>query len=44
MTLKMMGKVPVEFVRAPAAWHVGTAKPSQWFRKYVEIRLEEYEA
>ena len=52
MTLKMMGKVPVEFVRAPAAWHVGTSKPSQWFaywekalewfRKYVEIRPEEY--
>ncbi|MGZ3646880.1 MAG: alpha/beta hydrolase family protein, partial [Ktedonobacteraceae bacterium] len=52
MTLKMMGKVPVEFVRAPAAWHIGTSKPSQWFaywekalewfRKYVEIRPEEY--
>jgi dipeptidyl aminopeptidase/acylaminoacyl peptidase len=52
MTLKMMGKVPVEFVRAPAAWHVGTSKPSQWFAywekalewfcKYVEIRPEEY--
>ncbi len=52
MTLKMMGKVPVEFVRVPAAWHVGTSKPSQWFaywekalewfRKYVEIRPEEY--
>jgi dipeptidyl aminopeptidase/acylaminoacyl peptidase len=52
MRLKLMGKVPVEFVRAPAAWHVGTTKPSQWFaywekalewfRKYVEIRPEEY--
>src|SRR6266566_1380147 len=52
MTLKMMGKVPVEFVRAPAAWHGGTTKPSQWFAywekalewfcKYVEIRPEEY--
>jgi dipeptidyl aminopeptidase/acylaminoacyl peptidase len=52
MTLKMMGKVPVEFVRAPAAWHGGTTKPSQmfaywekaleWFRKYVEIRPGEY--
>jgi dipeptidyl aminopeptidase/acylaminoacyl peptidase len=52
MTLKMMGKVPVEFVRAPAAWHGGTTKPSQWFaywekalewfREYVEIRPEEY--
>jgi len=53
MTLKMMGKVPVEFVRAPAAWHIGTTKPSQflsywqkmleWFGKYVEIRSDEYE-
>jgi dipeptidyl aminopeptidase/acylaminoacyl peptidase len=53
MTLKMMGKVPVEFVRAPAARHGGTTKPSQflsywqkmleWFGKYVEIRPEEYE-
>jgi len=52
ITLKMMVKVPVEFVRAPAAWHGGIAKPSQWFaywekalewfRKYVEIRPEEY--
>lgn len=51
MRLKMMSKVPVEFVRVPAAWHVGTTKPSQWFaywkialdwfRKYVEIRPEE---
>ena len=48
----MMGKVPVEFVRVPATWHMGTTKPSQWFaywekalewfRKYVEIRPEEY--
>jgi dipeptidyl aminopeptidase/acylaminoacyl peptidase len=53
MTLKMMGKVPVEFVRAPAAFHAGTSKPSQylaywekmleWFHKYVEIRPEEYQ-
>jgi len=53
MALKMMGKVPVEFVRTPASWHVGTSKPSQylaywekmveWFVKYVEIRPEEYE-
>jgi len=52
MRLKMMGKIPVEFVRAPAAWHAGTSKPGQWllywekalewFRKYVEIRPEEY--
>jgi dipeptidyl aminopeptidase/acylaminoacyl peptidase len=53
MTLKMMGHVPVQFVRAPGAWHIGTAKPAQyveywrimldWFKKYVEIRPEEYE-
>lgn len=53
MTLKMMGHVPVQFVRAPGAWHIGTAKPAQyieywrimldWFGKYVEIRLDEYE-
>ncbi len=53
MRLKMMGKVPVEFVRVPGSWHVGTSKPSQyltfwqmmvdWFRKYVDIRTEEYE-
>lgn len=53
MTLKMMGKVPVEFVRAPVAFHGGTSKPSQylaywekmveWFRRYVEVRAEEYE-
>jgi dipeptidyl aminopeptidase/acylaminoacyl peptidase len=52
MTLKMMGKVPVEFVRAPAAWHGGTTKPGQWmaywqrmlewFGKYIEIRPDEY--
>lgn len=29
MTLKMMGKVPVEFVRVPGAWHGGQVKPSQ---------------
>ncbi len=53
MTLKMMGHVPVQFVRAPGAWHIGTAKPAQyieywkimldWFQKYVEVRSEEYE-
>jgi len=53
MALKMMDKVPVEFVRTPGSWHVGTAKPSQyltywekmveWFRRYVEVRAEEYE-
>ncbi len=52
MALKMMGKVPVEFVRGPAAWHTNTTKQSQffgrwqtmleWFLKYVEIRPEEY--
>ena len=53
MALRMMGRVPVEFVRMPGSWHVGTAKPGQymqywemaveWFRKYVDIRPEEYE-
>ncbi len=53
MRLKMMGNVPVEFIRAPGAWHVGVSKPSQWlayfeealawFRNYIEIRPEEYE-
>src|SRR5207249_4639907 len=53
MALKMMGKVPVEFIRVPGSWHIGTYKPSQylaywdkmvqWFRKYVEIRREEYD-
>ncbi len=53
MRLKMIGKVPVELVRVPSAWHVGANKPSleivfdekmlEWFRKYVEIRPEEYE-
>jgi dipeptidyl aminopeptidase/acylaminoacyl peptidase len=53
MTLKMMGKVPVEFVRVPGAWHMGAAKPSQrveywekmleWFSRYVEIRAEDYD-
>ena len=53
MTLKMMGHVPVQFVRAPGAWHIGTARPAQyieywrlmldWFERYVEIRPEEYE-
>ncbi len=53
MTLKVMGKAPVELVYAPAAWHSGTKKPGQWlaywekalewFCKYVEIRPEEYD-
>jgi dipeptidyl aminopeptidase/acylaminoacyl peptidase len=53
MALKMMGKVPVEFVRAPGAWHAGSAKPAfqfartgkalEWFRKYIEVRQEEYD-
>lgn len=53
MALKMMDKVPVEFVRGPASWHTNTARQSQffgrwqtmleWFLKYVEIRPEEYE-
>jgi len=53
MRLKMMGKVPVELVRGPASWHGGTSKPGQyydrwdsmldWFRKYVEMRSEEYD-
>ena len=52
MTLKMIGKVPVEFVRVPDAWHIDQTKPSQWFAfwekmlewfgKYVKIRTEEY--
>ena len=53
MALKMIGKVPVEFVRIPASWHVGVSRPNlffarvekmlEWFRKYVEIRPEEYD-
>ena len=53
MRLKMIGKIPVELVRVPSAWHVGATKPSQdfvfdekaleWFGKYVEIRPEEYD-
>ncbi len=53
MALKMMGKVPVELVRAPGSWHAGTGKPSQylayweqmveWFLRYVEVRAEEYQ-
>lgn len=52
MRLKMPGQVPVEFVRAPSAHHGGTGKPGQWlvywqkmlawFKRYVEIRPEEY--
>ena len=53
MTLKMMGNLPVEFVRAPGAWHGGVAKPSQWmaywekmlawFSRYIEIRSDDYD-
>ncbi len=51
MTMKMIGKTPVELVRVPAAWHGGTTKPSffrpekalEWFGKYIEMRPEEYE-
>ncbi len=53
ITLKLMGHVPVQFVRAPGAWHIGTARPAQyidywrimldWFERYVEIRQDEYE-
>ncbi|HEY7415643.1 MAG TPA: S9 family peptidase [Ktedonobacteraceae bacterium] len=52
MALKMMGKVPVEFVRVPEAWHVSAKKPGsifarwqkmfEWFNKYIEIRPDEY--
>jgi dipeptidyl aminopeptidase/acylaminoacyl peptidase len=50
-TLKMINKVPTEFLRVPGAWH-GGRKPSQWLaywermlewvRRYVEIRTEDY--
>ena len=53
MALKMMGRVPVEFVRGPASWHANTTRQSQffgrwqtmvdWFRRYIEIKPEEYE-
>ena len=53
MALKMMGKVPVEFIRVPGAWHASTTKPDQWmqywermlewFGRYVEIRPDEYD-
>ena len=52
MALKLMGKVPVEFVRVPEAWHVSANKPSslfarwekmlEWFETYIEIRPDEY--
>ena len=54
MALKMMGNVPVELVRVPGSWHGGTSKPGQqiaywekvveWFLRYVEVRMEEYES
>lgn len=53
VALKMMGKVPVEFVRAPASWHIGNVKPAtriaywdrmlEWFGKYVQVRPEDYD-
>ncbi|HET8839904.1 MAG TPA: S9 family peptidase [Ktedonobacteraceae bacterium] len=53
MALKLMGKVPVELIRAPGAWHATTPKPRQWieywekmlewFGRYVQIHPEEYE-
>jgi dipeptidyl aminopeptidase/acylaminoacyl peptidase len=53
MALKMIGNIPVELVRAPGSWHMGTSKPSQylayweqmveWFLRYVEIRAGEYQ-
>lgn len=53
IALKMMGKVPVDFVRVPEAWHVSANKPGliftrwekmfEWFDRYIEIRPEEYE-
>ncbi|WP_201371737.1 alpha/beta hydrolase family protein [Ktedonobacter robiniae] len=52
IALKLMGKVPVEFVRVPGHWHIGAEKPAlmlerweimlDWFRRYVDIRPEEY--
>jgi len=48
MALKMMGKTPVEFVRAPASWHVGNLKPAsriaywdtmlEWFCRYIQVQ------
>ncbi|HLZ56498.1 MAG TPA: S9 family peptidase, partial [Ktedonosporobacter sp.] len=53
IALKMIGKAPVEFVRMPGAWHMGTTKPGghyirtekalEWFRKHIEFRPEEYD-
>src|SRR2546421_701838 len=34
MALKMMGKVPVEFVRGPSSWHANTARHSQFFGRW----------
>lgn len=52
MALKIMGKVPVEFVRVPEAWHASASKPSsifarvekmfEWFNRYIKIRPDEY--
>lgn len=52
MALKMMGQVPVEFVRVPEAWHFSAQKPGsifarwekmfEWFERYIEIRPDEY--
>lgn len=53
IALKMMGKVPVEFVRAPASWHIGNVRPASriaywdtmlaWFRTYVQIQPADYD-
>jgi dipeptidyl aminopeptidase/acylaminoacyl peptidase len=52
MALKMMGKVPVKFIRVPEAWHVGRTpkqwyayweKMLEWFGTYIEIHPEDYD-
>ncbi|HEY1348020.1 MAG TPA: S9 family peptidase [Ktedonobacteraceae bacterium] len=53
IALKMIGKVPVEFVRAPASWHIGNVKPAariaywdtmlEWFGRYIQVRPEDYD-
>jgi dipeptidyl aminopeptidase/acylaminoacyl peptidase len=47
MALKMMGKAPVQFVRAPASWHIGNVRPAsriaywdtmlEWFCRYLQV-------
>lgn len=39
VTLKLLGNVPVEMVRIPAAWHGNSTKPGQ-FLEYWELMLE----